>query len=168
MTARLWPIVKAMYSSILDTSISPYGEKPINMILFVIKFLYNSKNCLPNQRTMTIWIKYIKQIYTAFIWVSGLKLCSLGDCNCAILLRAVLLSKVAQLQSPRTIALTIASPGSIYLYTINQGRIQDLQKEGTECQNWLIQPHNRLNLYDLAVKGGGADWPIPGSAPAIN
>ena len=30
---------------------------------------------------------YIKQIYTAFIRVSGLKLWSLGDCNCAIFLR---------------------------------------------------------------------------------
>ena len=30
---------------------------------------------------------YIKQIYTAFIRVSGLKLWALGDCNCAILLR---------------------------------------------------------------------------------
>ena len=29
---------------------------------------------------------YIKQLYTAFIPVSGLKLRSLGDCNCAILL----------------------------------------------------------------------------------
>ena len=38
----------------------------------------------------------IYEIHTAFIRVSGLKLLSLGDCNCAILLRG------AQLQSPRT------------------------------------------------------------------
>ena len=36
-------------------------------------------------------------MYTAFTRVSGLKLWSLGDCNCAILLRGA----IAQLQSPQ-------------------------------------------------------------------
>ena len=35
-------------------------------------------------------------------------------------------------------------------------------------ENWLIWPQNRLNLHDSVVKGGGANWPIPGSAPALN
>ena len=44
---------------------------------------------------------HIKQIYTAFIRVSGLKLWPLCDCKCAILLQAGKLSKIAHLQSPR-------------------------------------------------------------------
>ena len=45
---------------------------------------------------------YIKQIYTAFIRVSGLKLWSLGDCNIVLFcFGAAPLSKIAQLQSPR-------------------------------------------------------------------
>ena len=41
---------------------------------------------------------YIKQIYTAFIRVSGLKLWSLCDCNCAIMRPS---AKQHNLQSPR-------------------------------------------------------------------
>ena len=58
-----------MLDTMLDTSIFPYG-----------------KNCfwnlLTNQWTMNIWTTNMKQIYTAFIRVSELKLWSLGDCNC--------------------------------------------------------------------------------------
>ena len=45
---------------------------------------------------------YIKQIYTAFMRVSGLKLWSLGDWNIVLFCFGVApLSKIAQLQSPR-------------------------------------------------------------------
>ena len=51
---------------------------------------------------MNIWMAYIKQIYRAFIQVSGLKLWSLGDCNIVLFcFGAAPLSKNAQLQSPR-------------------------------------------------------------------
>ena len=39
--------------------------------------------------------------------------------------------------------------------TIIQGQIQDLQKEGADCWNWLVYSQNRLNWHDLAAKGGG-------------
>ena len=48
---------------------------------------------------------YLKQIYTAFIQVSGLKLWSLGDCNCAILLRGFAILRFAP-QENNTIAVT--------------------------------------------------------------
>ena len=70
----------------LDTSIPPYGKKP-NQHYITIKFLYCFRIFLTNPWTMNIWMMCIKQICTAFIWVSGLKLWSLSDYNCAILLR---------------------------------------------------------------------------------
>ena len=52
---------------------------------------------------------------TAFIRVSGLKLWSLGDCNCAILLRGC-----ANCSHLGPMVLTRASHGRIYLYTITE------------------------------------------------
>ena len=60
---------------------------------------------------------YIKQIYTAFIQVSGLKLWSLGDCNCAILHRGYALSKIVQL-SLRAHSFNQSPHYSIYLSII--------------------------------------------------
>ena len=57
-----------------------------------VKFLYFSKkNLLINQLIMNIWMTNVKQLYTAHIRVSGLKLWSLRRP----------LSKIAQLQWPR-------------------------------------------------------------------
>ena len=53
---------------------------------------------------------------------------------------------------------------SVWKYIQEQGRIQDLQKEEARCRNWgklADTAQNRLNLHDLAVKGGGADWISP-------
>ena len=68
---------------------------------------------------MIIWMAYIKQIYTAFIRVSGLKLWSLGDCNIVLFcFGAAPLSKIAQYCSHLgPLVLTRASHGRIYLYT---------------------------------------------------
>ena len=64
---------------------------------------------------------YIKQIYTAtaFIRVSGLKLWSLGDCNCAITSGLRLSAKKHNYSDLGPIVLTRASHGRIHLYTVN-------------------------------------------------
>ena len=59
---------------------------------------------------------------------------------------------------------------SVWKYIQEQDRIQDLQKEGAKCQNWgklADTAQNRLNLHDLAVKGGGAGWIGPCQDPAL-
>ena len=80
---------------------SPYDEKANEHYNITVKLLYCSRYLLTSHWTMNIWMTYIKQIYTAFIQVSGLKLWFLGDCNCAIFLRGFAPRKIAQLQSPR-------------------------------------------------------------------
>ena len=62
------------------------GNNQITLYLQWNSFIF-SRNRLTNQWTTNIWMTYIKQIYTAFIQVSGLKLWSLGYCTCAILLQ---------------------------------------------------------------------------------